>query len=192
MRPVAICATFLSVLACHASEKSLTVVLDFQTPPNDQSVSEMKREFESVMKRSDLRFDYKTRAQAEQIESDDLVVIRFTGECALKPSSDAADRGVLGFSYIMDGRVQPFGEIGCDRVIRAVCSAMSAADYLKSDQLLGRALGRVLAHEVVHMLTQSGGHARDGVAYKELTGRQLIALELRLQPSDFAHMRRNP
>jgi hypothetical protein len=99
--------------------------------------------------------------------------------------------GTLGYSYVLDGRVQPFGEINCDRVIRVVSSALSASDYLRSDQLFGRALGRVLAHEVVHMLSDSIDHARDGLACKELSAKQLLAPALRLQARDFARLHIN-
>lgn len=191
MRLAGICALVYLTSSLCAQAESLTVVLDFQTAPSDQSIAGMKREFEEILKPAALKLDYKTRRQAEQIESENLVVVRFTGACVLKPASDPAEAGALGFSYTMDGRVQPFGEIDCDRVIRAVSSAMSAVDYLRSDQLLGRALGRVLAHEVVHMLSRSTDHARDGLAYKELTGKQLIALELHLDARDFARIRLN-
>jgi len=50
--------------------------------------------------------------------------------------------------------------------------------------LLGRALGRVLAHEVVHILSKSGAHGRVGVAKTALSGSQLIAPELRLGAAD--------
>jgi len=48
----------------------------------------------------------------------------------------------------------------------------------------GRALGRVLAHEVVHMLTGNSGHAHEGVTRRALSGNQLIAPKLRLAPED--------
>ena len=38
---------------------------------------------------------------------------------------------------------------------------MFGGDFGKADLLLGRALARVLAHEVVHMLSGSGDHGHD-------------------------------
>jgi len=61
---------------------------------------------------------------------------------------------------------------------------MSGDDFAKADLLLGRALGRVLAHEVVHILSKSGAHGRTGVEKTALSGSQLIAPELRLGPDD--------
>ena len=38
--------------------EGITIVLDFQGPRSEQSVTEMKREFEGIMKDSALRFDF--------------------------------------------------------------------------------------------------------------------------------------
>jgi hypothetical protein len=61
---------------------------------------------------------------------------------------------------------------------------MSGGDFANADVLLGRALGRVLAHEVVHILSKSSAHGRTGVARTSLSGSQLIAPELRLGAAD--------
>jgi hypothetical protein len=66
---------------------------------------------------------------------------------------------------------------------------MSGSDFARADLLMGRALGRVLAHEVVHILTKSGAHGHDGVAKTALSGTQLIAPELRLEPEDVNRIR---
>jgi hypothetical protein len=61
---------------------------------------------------------------------------------------------------------------------------MFGGDYARADLLVGRALGRVVAHELVHMLTKSGQHAREGVQKAALSGRQLIAASLPLSAVD--------
>ena len=56
MHLVGICALVLAVTPAFGEE--LTIVLDFQGPRSDQSVAEMKREFEGIMKDSSLSFDW--------------------------------------------------------------------------------------------------------------------------------------
>jgi hypothetical protein len=87
-----------------------------------------------------------------------------------------------------DGEVLPFGEVDCDRVGSAVRSAMSAGDFARADELVGRAMGRVLAHELVHMMTKSVDHAREGVQRSALSGRQLIAPVLPLSAFDIERL----
>jgi hypothetical protein len=184
MRPVWICA-FACLFVLSAFGEGITIVLDFQGPRSEQSVAEMKREFAGIMKDSTLRFDFRWRSQASQEALTDLVLVRFTGKCVLEPVGYLYDeRGPMAFTYSTDGIVQPFSEVACEKVTSAVRSAMAGSDFANADVLLGRALGRVLAHEVVHMLSKSGAHGRTGVAKTALSGSQLIAPELRLGPED--------
>ena len=184
MRPVWICA-FACFFVLSAFGEGITIVLDFQGPRSEQSVAEMKREFAGIMKDSTLRFDFRWRSQASEEALTDLVLVRFTGKCVLEPVGYLYDeRGPMAFTYSTDGIVQPFSEVACDKVTSAVRSAMAGSDFANADVLLGRALGRVLAHEVVHMLSKSGAHGRTGVAKSALSGSQLIAPELRLGPED--------
>jgi hypothetical protein len=184
MRLVWICA-FAWLAVPSAFGEGITIVLDFQGPRSEQSVAEMKREFAGIMKDTAVRFDFRSRSQASQEALSDLVLVRFTGKCVLGPVGYLYDeRGPMAFTYSTDGVVQPFSEVACDKVTSAVRSAMSGGDFANADLLLGRALGRVLAHEVVHMLSKSGAHGRTGVARTALSGSQLIAPELRLEPED--------
>ena len=184
MRLVWICAfAYLSVLSAFG--EGITIVLDFQGPRSEPSVAEMKREFAGIMKDTALRFDFRWRSQASGEALSDLVLVRFTGKCVLDPVGYLYDeRGPMAFTYSTDGVVQPFSEVACDKVTSAVRSKMAGGDFANADILLGRALGRVLAHEVVHMLSKSGAHGRTGIAKTALSGTQLITPELRLGPED--------
>jgi hypothetical protein len=184
MRLVRICA-FGWLIAAPVFGEGITIVLDFQGPRSEPSVAEMKREFAGIMKDTAVHFDFRSRVQASQDALTDLVLVRFTGKCVLDPVGYLYDeRGPMAFTYSTDGVVQPFSEVACDKVTSAVRSAMSGGDFANADVLLGRALGRVLAHEVVHMLSKSGAHGHTGVAKTALSPSQLIAPELRLEPED--------
>lgn len=190
MRVICIYALLVAAAAPCARAEGITIVLEFQGPKNDQSVAEMKREFEGIMKSSSLTFDWKSRAQAENASFADVVVVRFKGACVLKPVPYLIDeRGPMAFTYSTEGEVQPFSEVACDRLTSVVRSAMSSSDYANADQLMGRAMGRVLAHEMVHILTRSGAHAHSGIAKTALSGHQLIGPELRLEPQDIVRIR---
>jgi hypothetical protein len=190
MRPILLCG-FLAALWAAAAvaappvHGALTIVLDFQGAHSDKSVAEMKREFESIMRDSGVRFAWRLRTDASGETHDNLVVVRFKGKCVLEPVGYLYDeRGPLAFTYSSDGAMQPFSEVECDKVTASVRSAMWGGEYAKADELLGRALGRVMAHEVVHMFSDSG-HGKEGVTAPALSGRQLISPELKLTPADW-------
>ena len=79
----------------------------------------------------------------------------------------------LGMTYTADGEILSFGEIECDRVRQSVKRTLSAADYHRGEMLYGRALGRVVAHEMYHMLARNKCHAAEGVAKERFSGYDL-------------------
>ncbi len=194
MRLVLICALFATVAAAAAIRtEALTIVLEFQGSHSARSIDEMKRELEGILKDAPLAIDWRMRADIAQVPPGNLVVFRFRGKCVLEPVGYLYDeRGPMAFTYSTDGAVQPFSEVACDKVAGTVRSAMSPADFARADLLLGRALGRVLAHELVHMLSKSGKHGERGVARPALTPAQLISPDLHLAPADLERIYTEP
>jgi hypothetical protein len=170
----ALCCALLASLA-HAGD--LTIVLDFQGPRSARSIAEMKREFADIMKDSGLSFDWRTRTEAAGQSYPNLVLFKFKGKCVLEPVGYLYDeRGPLAFTYSNDQSIQPFSEVECDKVTAQVRSAMFGGDYAQADLLLGRALGRVVAHEMVHILSNSKRHGPEGVSKEALSGKDLISV----------------
>jgi hypothetical protein len=129
--------------------------------------------------------DWRSRSEAADATFRDLVVMTFKGSCVFNPMPILYDElGPYAITRTTGGEVQPFGEVDCDHVVSSLHSAMSGADYVKADLLLGRALGRVVAHELVHMLTKSKQHGREGVEKAALSARQLISESLPLSAFD--------
>jgi hypothetical protein len=186
-----------AAFVCQAAASSLpssnlTVVLSFKGTHSEQSITYMQREAEVILQPAGLSLDWKMAQEAARSNYSDLVVVRFKGTCKVEPIPFVYDElGPLAFTFSADGTVQPFGEVACDKVAASVRSAMWGSDVRNPELLLGRALGRVLVHELVHMLTRSGEHARDGVERSALSGQQLIATSLPLSVADLARIRRS-
>ncbi len=199
MRPVFYCALVMLVCARwvaaerHMSSE-LAIVLDFQGPHSTGSTTEMERETEEVLRGSGLHLEWLQPSEAVASSHADLVVMQFKGACVLDPQRigdrEGGTRSTLAFTYETDGVLQPFGEVACDRVAASVLSALQSSDVSRADFLLGRALGRVLAHELVHILTGSDAHAREGIGKAALSGKELITASFPLSPDDLARLRR--
>jgi hypothetical protein len=177
-----------------AGSEKLTIVFDFQGPHSSRSFVEMQQEVAGILKDSGLTLEWRALEQtdrpSETVDSENLVVVRFNGRCILEPVPILYDeRGPLAFTHTSDGTVLPFSEVACGQVTASVRSAMFGGDYAQGDQLLGRALGRVVAHELMHILTQSHDHGREGVAKAALSGTQLITPRLSLSPGDLERLR---
>jgi hypothetical protein len=183
-------AAALAAAAGTRVPAKLTVVLDFQGARSDLTIAAMERETEGIFKTSGVNLDWRLAADASAESFDDLVVVQFKGACKVEAVPYVYDElGPMAFTYSHDGDVQPFTQVSCEKVAASVRSAMWGGDFQKADFLFGRALGRVLAHELVHMLTRSGLHASEGVQRPALSGRELISGSLPLSPSDVARLR---
>ena len=155
----------------------------------------MKQETQGILKSAGLRLDWKSSDEAAASTFSDLVVVRFNGACEMPPPplyDELGEIGPLGSTYETDGRVQPFTEIACDRIGAFVRSGLHGGNPKKADQLIGKALGRVVAHELVHMLTGEKNHSHEGVFEPRLTVEQLVAGELPLSPADIERLRSRP
>lgn len=177
-----------------AGSEKLTIVFDFQGPHSSRSVSEMQQEVAGILKDSGLKLEWRalerTSGATDAGDNENLVVVHFNGRCILEPVPILYDeRGPLAVTYTSDGAVLPFSEVACEQVTASIRSAMFGGDYAQGDQLLGRALGRVVAHELVHILTNSHDHGREGVAQAALSGSQLITPRLPLSASDLERLR---
>jgi hypothetical protein len=169
----------------------LTVILNFEGPHSEASASEMEREAGSIMKPSGVRLVWQLRGD-QSLHYDHLGVVTFRGSCGFGPSLRSYhERGAYASTRITDGDVQPFGEVDCDRVVAAsVGEILEGTDNARADQLVGRALGRVVAHELVHMLTRSNRHGTDGVAKASLSGKELIEESFTLGVSDIERVKK--
>jgi hypothetical protein len=54
---------------------------------------------------------------------------------------------------------------------------------------MGRALAKVLAHELMHMITRSSAHGTSGVAKPALSGRQLLDQDTAFEAGDLDRIR---
>jgi hypothetical protein len=168
----------------------LTVILDFDGPHSDSSIQEMKREIASILKSSGIRFDWRMRGELGEHDTfTDLVLVKFKGKCVMDPMPMLYDeRGPLASTYSTDGVVLPFSEVACDKVRVSIRSAMWGEQFARADTLFGRALGRILAHELYHIVAATHRHGKDGVAKSSLSGGQLIAEHLEMNERDLYKM----
>jgi hypothetical protein len=182
--------TLSATAGMRPTTADLTVVLDFQGPRSEKSVRVMEKETQGILKSSGLRLDWRGAEEASQHSYNDLVVVHFKGSCVVREIPYVYDElGPLAFTYTSDGNVQPFTVVECDKIVRSVRSAMWGGDFGRAELLLGRALGRVVAHELVHILTDSGQHGTEGVQKAALSGNQLIETSLTLSPEDLARLK---
>ena len=178
MRPV-FCALFALVALSSTAFATarVTLVLQFDAQHSESSVSAMQQELQSLMRDSGVELSWRRAGELSASDSfPSVVVITFHGSCEMNtlapplPSQAVA----LGYSHVSGGEVIPFAEVECDHVRSSLRSA-HAEFGRDGDVLLGRALGRVLAHELHHIIDGTRAHGQHGISRKSLSPRDLIA-----------------
>lgn len=144
-------------------------------PPAAQH--EMRQEAARVLNLQGVRFVWRDWNGLEHGENlDRIVVLRFAkgGEAGTTLQGEG---GTLGETEVREGRVLPFVTVDVERVHDALSRSRTRTH---PDAQLGRALGRVLAHELYHALSGSLEHDQEGVAKASLSSDELSLGHLRL------------
>lgn len=186
-------ATIAAVCACALSPvwaeslPNLTVLLSVEGKASDAALKEMKQELNSIMQETGRKVDVRLKQHAKTYESfEDLVVVKLKGSCSMGNMVGFIDeRGPLAWAHSTDGVVLPFAEVACDRIAGMVSKAMWPGDKGNADKYLGRAMGRVLAHELYHILGKTHHHnengelTRDAITAKRLISDKRIGFDMR-------------
>ncbi|MCL4841921.1 MAG: hypothetical protein KJZ79_08780 [Bryobacteraceae bacterium] len=197
MRSVlSVCFLLLAVLspaAAQSPERSLSVIVNAAQPLPAPVMREMRIEMDRLLLAAGIPVDFRLRSEVRLGDQlDQPVLATFKGRCALDPAPrppvDPVDPA-LAFAHVTDGQIQPFAVVLCDRVAAAIRPAMWGSDFRRADLLLGRALARVLAHEIFHILGKEHNHSAEGLFKHALSGRDLIAESLDFHPRDLQRLR---
>lgn len=90
----------------------------------------------------------------------------------------------LGQTQVAGGKVLPFADVRCDEVRNVIDGDLRTSPQADRGELLGRALGRVLAHELYHVLLRTTAHGRSGLARPAQTSADLLAPRDPFTPED--------
>jgi hypothetical protein len=163
------------------SHPAVAVFMDFDSTPGDASVAVMKHEAEALLKASGVALNWRMEDPSHGTKpSPGLVVVRFRGRCRVEawpqPGEDDAPVGThtLGFTHVSDGHVVPFSEIECDQIRKALHYLAPDSTPSERQRAFGLAMGRVVAHELYHILARTTSHAEEGLAKATQSLRDLV------------------
>lgn len=181
---LAICWAMLGVPLAHTAGRSdfpppqtITVVVDIEHPDSPPPWKAMRHELSRIFAPAGLNIDVQMKnALPRESTSRDLLLFKLKGSCtmnALPIGALSDERGALAMTDSVDGEILDFGEVECDHVRVAIQRALGMGNPAAQEPLYGQALARVMAHELYHMLTQTGDHTRHGVTKERLSGWEL-------------------
>jgi len=177
--------------AVAAERPAIGLLTEFPASASAAVRQEFRHETERVMAAAGVDLIWRNLRDSRAQESfDRLVVIRFRGECAVPRAVSHGRRLPLGLTHVSNGRVLPFVEVDCQRILEVMYAGDGQGQY-RHEGTIGRALGRVAAHEICHVLTASAMHDEEGLMRPSLDRRDLCAVELNFSAKSIRRLRRS-
>jgi len=194
MSSIAPFALALQIAGVCLAAQPIEVVFDFKAPPEPAVVNVMKSEIREILQPAQLNLTFQRAGDAASLEIfRKIILVRFQGVCQSGWSVDPIqfsqpallDYPALGRTEVSDGQVMPFVHIFCNEV-RAFVPTVSRTPQ---QQMYGRALGRVVAHELYHALLSTVQHAHGGIASAVQSARDLTREKLTLDRASIERLR---
>lgn len=154
----AVLLVLLFSVTVHAESRTLALYSGPVHGLDSEAASAMRAELQRLLSPADIDVIWKADGDRKSGEVFDLVAVAsFDGLCSPAAPVPPVSTVSLADTSITDGRVLPFFHVDCTRLIQMLGSQIEAPAF-------GRALGRVIAHELYHIVSHTAEHQERGVA----------------------------
>lgn len=171
---------FAGTASAQALEGPVTILFKSDRPLPTGVLNAMQREADAAVFPSLIRLAWQSQNAAEAPSVHyRLAVLNFRGECRvgapLPPGSGSTNVDALGQTQSVNGEVLPISDIQCDATRQYLDRELRGLTVPEQDEALGRALGRVVAHELYHILLRTRAHAKTGLGRPMLSRAELLS-----------------
>lgn len=155
----------------------IRLYVQFQHQPSDLVLDTIQEELANIMEPAGMGFDWRSLAASMGNEvSVELAVIHFKGTCAANDLTPIDGfPGPLGWTHMSDGEILPFADINCDGVRLFIQRELLRQPEGLREAAYGRAVARVLAHELYHIFAKTTKHASSGVGKPAYSAQDLVS-----------------
>ena len=153
----------------------------------------MLKEARALMRQLGYRLDwFDSGNQPGEIENGLLTVVDLAGVCnGIQPEDTEQQRPVarvLASTAVSDGEVLPFSSVDCTALHALMAPRLERVPKRRRNTLFGRAMGRVLAHELYHIAAKTREHSSEGVAKAAFSAADLLADKFEFQREESAQL----
>jgi hypothetical protein len=197
-RLLALCCLFILVMPVGMaasdgpSGPELLVYLRADVRQSPAPLAWMKRELTPLMQSAGYRIEWRDSQTAGAVPSvPQLVVVELRGTCGLSNGTATVsdDLNQLAATAITDGHVLPFATVNCANLNHTLGASFATEAGARRDFLYGRAMARVVAHELYHMIVGTKDHTVDGVSKPCFNMTDLTAERFVFEPAVLAKFR---
>ena len=168
-----------------ATMDPIALYVKFQHDPTPAVTVALRQELSLIMGPIGLDFAWRDLALAGSEVSTELAVVNFLGHCDTGGMNNRSRfEGALGWTHMSDGQLLPFTDVSCDRVREFTQNSLLTLRSTERDAQYGRALARVLAHELYHIFANTTRHGAIGVAKECYTLADLMSVDFQFREKE--------
>jgi hypothetical protein len=180
-------------ICAHAQTQTLAVYSRSAPPLDSLTQHSLNQELMRLLSPADIQVVWRNQNRELSEESGRLVVGSFDGDCSVEnlPSyaSPLAKAATLAESSMSDGRVIPYFTVDCARMVRTLAPTLQHLSVPFRSAVLGRALARVIAHEIYHIVAETVDHEKSGLSKAQLSLTDLIETKFEFSPDSLRRIR---
>lgn len=172
-------------------EHVVAVVLKTEVPLSPLTERAMREELARLLRPAGIRAVVHQDAEILVLGGVDEVLWVGCRGCSEVPAGKAGSRpaGPLGWVRCVDGAMQPFVTLNCPLVAAHLREALVTPQQFSAKPLMGRALARVLVHELMHYLTRSRAHVGSRLFGEDMDPQTLLEPAVALEAADLDALR---
>lgn len=182
-----LCCLVLGMVPALGQIAPVAVYTKFQQQPPPGVLAALKDETSAILARLGVQVEWRSmdRVQPNEVWVE-VAVVTFKGACDDAVAIPTAFQSrSLGWTHISDGEVLPFAEVDCGLVRSFLAPQLTAMARKDSHRRYARALGRVVAHELYHILGRSQHHSLHGVDQPAYRAQDLLSDRFLLDESSY-------
>lgn len=193
--PFAVFAMLCFSICATAQTRTLEVYLGEAHGLDSRAAHSLQSELERVLAPAEIKPAWRSELTEENEFGEEiqvpLVVGSFRGDCSVDAMANLGTipARTLAESAVSDGRILPYFQLDCTRILRTLAPTLQHLSVPFRAEIFGRALARVMAHEIYHILSQTKDHDTSGLAKSQLSLEDLTSRHLDLSPSSLDRMR---
>jgi len=151
----------------------------------------MRKEVDVIMAPAGFHIEWRSLPSTGDGETaSELAVITVKGSCDVnRPAPHNMNVGALGWTHLSDGVILPFTDLDCSGLNSFIGAQLAGMRPAERANVFGRALGRVLAHELYHIFANTRHHAHDGVGKSSYSVEDLLSDSFRFGEREAAALR---
>jgi hypothetical protein len=168
----------------HESPAPIALYLDFQNQPSADVLEALQEEVEVIMAPMGAEFEWRSLKAVTGTEvSAQLAVVKFLGRCETIGGigTHPLKAGALGWTHVSEGTILPFSDIDCDGIRQFIRAGLAGVEGKLRPEAYGRAVGRVLAHELYHIFANTVHHGSNGVGKAVYSVQDLLSPDFQFE-----------